>query len=540
MESLDKQATFLIHGFSPVKEFNNLRAKPEPKFSAIEKSRKRAKQNLQTGEILGKIAEAQRDVSAAVTADLLKISGCDKANGELANLLDKRGRVFNCPQALISANTRLDTNYQIKTARRHRKRIYEAFTTRLDEIKEHSLSVSFLTPTFPNLLGVGFAGNDQFQARAWELFLQMKIFGEFFYAGFSKTEWTLGGAGERAKTGRAFDLHKDGINYHSHVLCINHKPLAEGETFQLESKLESMKGKKYYTADDKRLIRDSLKLVSAWTECLKKAHREIFGKTLKVGTKSGRVKFTFQNVAVTEVQAFDVEESKNGIFWEIAKTANYTAKGNNYNSLAPELLLEAENVFRGKRLINPFGVFRKQVQKLSSTSRPLVKPPTKQSEIPANLIDNSLFNNALRGETESLKNYGIRLCSQGLRYQWLRYLEADKDLIISKRRDALLGRFPNAVFTDLSGQKYYGWKARRLFNQEEKEKQEGYNPESNNHHVFRKYIEGLDEQEFKVAEEEFLDELEGNGFSLHETVSRGSSVAVEVPKIGLDSLAGTP
>jgi hypothetical protein len=411
----------------------------------------------------------------------------------------------------------LDTNYQIKTARRHRKRIYEGFIDRIDEIKEHNLNVSFLTPTFPNLLGVGFADNDRFQARAWELFLQMKIFGEFFYAGFSKTEWTLGGSRERRKTGRVFDLHRDGINYHSHILCINYKPFAEGETFQLENKLEFMKGKQRYTSDDKRLIRNSLKLVSAWTDCLKRAHREIFGKAFKVGTNSGRVKFTFQNVAVSEIQAYNVEESKNGIFWEISKTASYTAKGNSYNSLTPELLLEAENVFRGKRLINPFGVFRKQVQRVFTTSQPLVNQPTKQSKNDPERTSNLLFDNVLRGENEPLKTYGIRLCEQGLRNTWLRYLEVNEDLIIAKSRDSLLGRFPNGVFTDLSGQSYYGWKAKRLLNQKEKEKQEGYNPESDNYYVFRKYIEGLDEQEFRAVEGGFFDELENEGFCLYKT-----------------------
>jgi hypothetical protein len=495
-------------------EFNNLQTKP--KFSAIEKCRKRAEQNLRIGGILGQIAGARRDVSAEVVADLLKLSGCDKANGELANLVDKKGRVFNCPHSLISANTRLDTNYQIKTARRHRKRIYGAFMSRVEEIKEHNLNVSFLTPTFPNLLGVGFADNDRFQTRAWELFLQSKIFSEFFYAGFSKTEWTLGGSGERAKTGRAFDLRRDGINYHSHVLCINYKPFAEGDTFQLENKLEFLRKEKPCAVDDKRLLRNSLRIISAWTNCLKKVHREIFGKPLKVGTRSGRVKFTFQNVAVKEIQSYDIEESKNGIFWEIAKTASYTAKGNNYNELPPELLLEAENVFRGKRLINPFGVFRKQVVRVSAAFQSLVKQPTKQSENPSNLVGNCLFDNALRGETELLKNYGIRLCSQGLRDTWLRYLEANGDLIVANRRDGLLERFPNAVFTDLSGQKYYGWKAIKLLNQEEKEKQEGYSPECDTYHVFRKYIDGLDEQAFKVAEEEFLVKLENGGFCLYE------------------------
>jgi hypothetical protein len=278
-----------------------------------------------------------------------------------------------------------------------------------------------------------------------------------------------------------------------------------------------MKGKKRYTADDKRLIKNSLRLVSAWTDCLKKAHREIFGKILKVDTKSGRVKFTFQNVAVSEIQAYDVEESKNGIFWEIAKTANYTAKGNSYKGLTPELLLEAENVFKNKRLINSFGVFRKQVQRLFSTLQPLVNQPTKRSEKPVSLIDNIPPDNALRGETESLKKYGIRLCSQGSRDEWLRYLEVNKNFIIAKSRDGLLERFPNSVFTDLSGQSYYGWNAKRLLNQKEKESRSEYSPESDNYYLYREYLQYVDEQEFKEIEEGFFDELEGNGFCFYKT-----------------------
>jgi hypothetical protein len=464
-----------------------LKPKLQPKFTALQKCRKRANQNLELGEILGEIAGTRRDVSAEVTADLLKLSGYGKANGELTNLVDKQGRVYSCPQSLISANTRLDTNYQIRTARRHRKRIYEAFTSRLDEIKEHNLSVSFLTPTFPNLLGVGFADNDRFQARAWELFLQMKVFGEFFYAGFSKTEWTLGNSGECAKAGRAFDLHKDGINYHSHVLCINHKPFATGETSSLENELAFMNKRGKGAAERKRLIRNSLKIVSAWTSCLKKAYRELFGKSLKVNTKSGRVRFTFQDVNVGEVKSYDLDGARNGIFWEIAKTANYTAKGNSYKGLTPELLLEAENVFRGKRIINPFGVFRKQVERASATSADLVKQSTKQSRNTTQQISNFLFNNVLRGENEPLKSYGVRLCEQGLRDTWLRYLEVNKDLIIAKRRDALLERFPNSVFTDLSGQSYYGWQAVKLLRRKEKELQKGYDRSSDNYYIFKEY-----------------------------------------------------
>jgi hypothetical protein len=458
----------------------------KPRISALEKSRRRANQNGQTGQDLGKVAKTHKDAAAEVTADILKLSAYPKASGELANLKDKKGRVFNCPHSFISANSILDINYQTRTARRHRKTIYEAFTKHLPDIVEHNLDVSFLTPTFPNLLGIGFADNDRFQTKAWELFLQTKVFADFFYAGYSKTEWTLGNKAERAKTNRAFDLNLDGINYHCHALCINYKPLASGETSQIENKLLWMRqnGK---TAKEKRPLLNSLRIVSAWTKCLKKAHWEIFGKSLRIKTNSNRARFAFDNVPLDEIKSYDINASTNGIFWEIAKTASYTAKGASFRDLPPELLLEAENVFKNKRLINPFGAFRKYVQKDSDESDSLVKPPTKQSDNAHHDFYNSLFDNVLRAENEPLKTYGIRLCSQGLRDTWLRYLDVNKDLIIAKRREALLERFPNSVFTDLSGQSYYGWQAVKEVRQREKEKQPGYNPETDDYWRFKKY-----------------------------------------------------
>ncbi len=460
MKSLAQTATY--HNSPPLGEIDaHLISKP--KFSAIDKSRRRAKQNFEMGTTLGDIAKVHSDIAAEVTADLLKLSSDEAASGELTNLVDKKGRVYNCPHSLISANTRLDTNYGIKTARRHRKRIYEAFLSRLDEIKEHGLFVSFLTPTFPNLLGVGFADNDRFQSRAWELFLQMKVFDEFFYAGFSKTEWTLGGSGNRAKTGRGFDLETDGINYHSHVLCVNYKEFAYGETSKLESELAFLNKSSEGAKEDKRLLRNSLKIITAWTKCVKKAHWEVFGKRLGVNTKSGRVRFTFQKVSVDEIRVYDLDEAKNSIFWEIAKTVSYTAKGNDFRGLTPELLLEAENVFRNKRIINPFGVFRKHVEMKSATSLTLVNQPTQQTE---NTPCNSrkwLSDSELRGKNEPLKTYGIRLCEQGKRRAWLKYLKENRDRIIEKRRDALLERFPHAVFTDLSGKSYTIEDCRRKF-----------------------------------------------------------------------------
>ncbi len=434
----------------------------KPRITAIEKSRRRACQNLQTGKKLGKVAQTQKDTTAEVTADLLKLSAYPKASGELTNLKDKNGRVFNCPYSFISAHSILDTNYQNRTARRHRKTIYEAFKKHLPDIVEHNLDVSFLTPTFPNLLGIGFADNDKFQTKAWELFLQTKVFADFFYAGYQKTESTLGNKAERKKLKRAFDLKLDGLNYHCHVVCINYKPFANGNTPEIENKLLSLR-KNGGTATEKRPLLNSLKVVSAWTECIRKAHREIFNKPLQIKTNSGRARFSFENVPLNQIKEFNPDESRNGIFWEIAKAASYTGKAASFRDLPPELLLEAENVFRNKRLINPFGAFRKYVQKDSDESDPLVNQSTKQSENAHRDSYNSLFNNVLRGKNEQLKTYGIRLCEQGLRETWLQYLDENIDGIIKKRRDALLERFPHAVFTDLSGKSYTIHDCRRKF-----------------------------------------------------------------------------
>ncbi len=434
----------------------------KPRITAIEKSRRRARQNLQTGQKLGKIAQTHKDTASEVTADLLKLSAHEKASGELTNFKDKNGRVFNCPYSFISANSILDTNYQNRTARRHRKTIYEAFKKHLPDIIEHNLDVSFLTPTFPNLLGIGFADNDRFQARAWELFLQTKVFADFFYAGYSKTESTLGNRSERAKTNRAFDLLLDGINYHCHTLAINYQPFASGNTPDIENKLLSLR-KNGATAEEKRPLLNSLKVVSAWTGCIRKAHKEIFGKSLRIKTNSHRARFSFQSVPLNQIAEFNPDESRNGIFWEIAKAANYTGKAASFRDLPPELLLEAENVFKNKRLINPFGAFRKYVQKDSGDTDHFINQSTQQTEKPPCNSRKWLSDSELRGKNEPLKTYGIRLCEQGKRRVWLKYLKENINGIIEKRRDALLERFPHAVFTDLSGKSYTIHDCRRKF-----------------------------------------------------------------------------
>jgi hypothetical protein len=437
---------------------------PKPRITALEKSRRRARQNLQTGQKLGKVANTHKDTAAEVTADLLKLSAHEKASGELTNFKDKNGRVFNCSYSFISAHSILDTNYQNRTARRHRKTIYEAFKKHLPDIIEHKLDVSFLTPTFPNLKGIGFADNDRFQVRAWELFLQTKVFADFFYAGYQKTESTLGNKSERKRLKRAFDLLLDGINFHCHVVCINYQPFASGNTPDIENKLLSLR-KNGATAKEKRPLLNSLKVVSSWTKCIRKAHREIFGKSLKIKTNSHRARFSFQSVPLNQVQEFNLDESRNGIFWEIAKAANYTGKAASFRDLPPELLLEAENLFRNKRLINPFGAFRKYVQKDSDDTDHFINQSTKQTEKPPCNSRKWLSSSELRGKNEPLKTYGVRLCEQGKRRVWLKYLKENTNGIIEKRRDALLERFPHAVFTDLSGKSYTIADCRRKFQQ---------------------------------------------------------------------------
>jgi hypothetical protein len=353
-------------------------------------------------------------------------------------------------------------------------------------------------------LGIGFEQNDEFQAAVWEMFLQDEVFHEFFYAGYAKTDWTLGGKTERRKTGRAFDLNLDGINYHLHALSINYKPLAAGETGALENRLAYMKrypNSKKHTADDRRAIRNSLKVVKAWTKCLKTVYKKMFGKSLRIKTKSGLARFTFQNVSVDEIKNYDAGESKSGIFFEIAKTASYTAKGLDFKELTPELLHDAEKTFRNKRVINPFGAFRQAVQKKSNAGAPsLVNQPTQQLKNAQHETDNTLFDNCLSGEKETLKNYGIRLCSQGLRDTWLNYLKINAPLIIEKKRNNLLGRFPHAVFTDLNNKSYYGWRAEKLIKQKEKESLPDYDAHADSFRQFEMYRLGVyDADEFKRA-----------------------------------------
>ncbi len=480
-----------------------------------QKSKWRAATNLARGAKLKIGASACNDIISEVSADLVMLSGYEKANGELTNLKDNKGRQYTCVKSLLTANTRLDLGYDIRTATRHRKMLYKAFHSYLKTIKENKWNVSFLTLTYPNLLGVGFELNDKFQSCAWTYFLDMPIFKKFLDAGYIKIENTTGNKRERRKTGRAFDLFIDGLNHHAHCVVVNKLPFASGSTFELENQLKAMNKDKRFSAS-KKLIRQTLKFISAWTKCLKKAHLEIFGTELKIKSKSGRVQFDCKNVSLDEIKSYDINESKNGIFWELAKASSYTAKGRGFEDLSPELLCEAENFYRNKHIISPFGAFHKSSGKSRTKTKAIAesvpadldKATTYRNEKTAQLSLKPLFLDTLRGEKEKLKDYGIRLCSLGNRKHWDNYLASQKDFLVAQEREKLLSRFPDAIFTDNTGEKFYGWRAEQGRIREQKRLLPEYNAATDSYRKFESYQLTYDADEYEQAENKFYDNLE--------------------------------
>jgi hypothetical protein len=364
--------------------------------------------------------------------------------------------------------SRLSDAYQRKQTTRQRKKIYEAFLSRMDEIKDRELEVCFFTPTFPNLLGVGFEKNAAFQARAWELFLKNSFIREIFEGGYAKTEFTTGNKKQREKEGRRFSLELDGINYHCHALTILKKALAFDDSHELENRLLAMNKDQSLVAEDKRLIRRSLRVVKIWTRCLKVAHREVFQKFLRIKTKSGNAKVSFQKVNLSEIENHSDAKQK-GILFELC---GYAAKQADFMDLDPELLAEAEEVFRNKRIINPFGCFRSKPktkternnnldEQSDNLTDPLLNHQTYRKENEPNIKAKLLRYQTFKGDLKSLKKIGIGLCESGQREAWLKHLKNISDSLIALRRNRMLSRFPNAIFTDLEGNIFYGSEVRR-------------------------------------------------------------------------------
>jgi hypothetical protein len=426
-------------------------------------AKRQAQNSLLLSSRLKVANEREPDNRQLVVADMLALEGDDKANGVLLNLEDGKGRQYSCPIGFQFAYSRLSDSYQRKQTSRQRKRLHTAFLEKLDFIKEKEYEVCFFTPTYPNLLGVGFEENARFHSKSWELFLRDSFIRDVFAGGYSRTEFTAGKKKERLETGASFDLNVHGLNFHSHALVILKKSLAFGDSHQLENKLQGIKdGNITVSKEEKLLLGRSLRIVQKWSDCLRLAHKEVFGKCLKIKTKSKNAKVDFQKVELAEIENHSNEKRK-GVFFELC---GYAAKQADFKSLSPELLEEGERVFENKKILMPFGCFKNSKSKTESDNKPksevnninypLSKQQTQCKNSEPKIDVKSFCYQTLTDTKKSLKKIGIEMCEAGKRNEWLIHLGKIKNYLITSNRNNLLKRFPSAVFTDLTGQRYYG------------------------------------------------------------------------------------
>jgi hypothetical protein len=435
------------------------RAKPElkpKKFipDVMKKARRASNNAYRIGEALEAVAvdnyqKAKARISKVLDAD-------EKANGVLYNLEDKKGREYSCSVGFDFTNWRLSDSYQRKQARRHRNTIYRAFMNRIDDIKTFGLKVCFFTPTFPNLLNVGMKQNAELHGIAWEMFLKSDVCRKFFLAGYSRVEFT-----EKSKTS---DIS---INYHNHALAILNAEMAFGKSFDLESELSKLKVKKA-AMKAKRPIINTLQVAREWTRCVKKAHFELFGNRLKVKTLTGNCLVELKEVDLSEIENYDPSEKQTGVLFELA---GYTAKQADFVGLLKNsergaaLLAEAEYVFRNKRILTGFGLFKarpmaqpallnEETYRQKSGSKNSISAcdyriQTAKEKILKNGVENIDF-------SRNIVAKGSAMIELGLEAVWIRKLLEVKPKLIKYRIEKLLESFPNAIFTDLTGEQYYG------------------------------------------------------------------------------------
>jgi hypothetical protein len=437
---------------------------PSPRLAQnLRTAKSQAQNSLLLASRLKVANEIEPDNYQLVTADLMELEADPKANGVLHNLKDGKEREYSCAIAPQFAYNRVSPTYQRRQTSRQRRRLQTAFVEKLDFIEEKKYEVCFFTPTYPNLLGIGFKQNAEFHAKVWELFLRDKFVRKMFLGGYSRTEWTAGKKKERLETGASFDLNVHGLNWHNHALVILKKALEFSNSHQLENKLQGIKdGNITVSKEEKLLLGRSLKIVKKWTEFLKVAHKQVFKKCLKIKTKSKLAKVDFRKVDLEQIKNHSNEKRK-GILYEIC---GYIAKQGDFKSLSPELLKEAERVFRHKRILVPFGCFKKSKSKTESDNKPksevnniidpLLKSYTCRLKSDSEINDNFLSYQTLTDTKKSLKKIGLEMYEAGKGKDWLIHLGKIKNYLITKHRNNLLLRFPNAVFTDLTGQKYYG------------------------------------------------------------------------------------
>jgi hypothetical protein len=433
--------------------------KPElkpKKFSpdVMRKARRTSSNAYRIGEALEAVAVDNYQKAKARVSKILDADA--KSNGVLHNLEDRKGREYSCSVGFDFTNWRLSDSYQRKQARRHRNTLYKALMSRIDDVKAHDLKVCFFTPSFPNQLNFGMRQNSELHALAWEMFLKSDECKRFFLGGYSRIEFT-----EKSKTD---DIS---INYHNHALTILNKEIAFGNSFDLEDKLSKLKIAGA-AMKAKRPIINTLQIAIRWTRCIKRAYFELYGKRMKVRTLSGNCRVDFKEVDVSEIENYDPNEKQTGVLFELA---GYTAKQANFVGLLKNeakgaaLLAEAEYVFRNKRILTGFGVFKARPKVTSSllneeTYRCQIETKTKVSanEHRTNNAKYKILRNGVDriDFSRNIVINGIAMIELGLEDIWIKKLGEVKPEIIRKRRDKLLEQFPNAIFTDLTGEKYYG------------------------------------------------------------------------------------
>ncbi len=422
--------------------------------SPIKKARRQSENARLVGEALESVAvdsyqKAKAQISKVLDSDL-------QANGVLHNLEDKKGREYRCSVGFDFTNWRLSDGYQRKQARRHRNTLYKALMSRIDDVKAHNLKVCFFTPSFPNQVNFGMRQNSELHARAWEMFLKSGECRKFFLGGYSRIEFT-----EKSKTA---DIS---INYHNHALVILNQNIAFGNSFDLEGELSRLRivGA---SVKVRRPFINSLQLARRWTKCIKRAYFELYGSRMKVKTLSGNCRVDFKEVNVSEIENYDPNEKQTGVLFELA---GYTAKQANFVGLLKNeakgaaLLAEAEYVFRNKRILTGFGVFKAQPKATSSllNEETYRQQSSSKNDVSAcNYRTQTAKEKILRNGVENIdfsRNIvakGSAMIELGLEAVWIQKLLEVKPRLIKYRREKLLESFPNAIFTDLTGEKYYG------------------------------------------------------------------------------------
>jgi hypothetical protein len=436
-----------------VNYINNIQ--PSPRLGFVPSPIRRARRQSANARLVGEALEGVAiDSYQKAKARISKILDADeKSNGVLHNLEDKKGREYRCSVGFDFTNWRLSDSYQRKQARRHRNTLYKALMSRIEDVKAHNLKVCFFTPSFPNQVNFGMRQNSELHAIAWEMFLKSGECRKFFLGGYSRIEFT-----EKSKTA---DIS---INYHNHALVILNQDIAFGNSFDLEDELSRLKIAGA-SVKMKRPFINSLQLAKRWTKCIKRAYFELYGKRMKVRTLSGNCRVDFKEVDLSEIENYDPSEKQTGVLFELA---GYTAKQADFVGLLKNsergaaLLAEAEYVFRNKRILTGFGVFKarpaallkEETYRRESSSKNDIsvsncRTQTAKTKILKNGVENVNFG-------RSIVANGAAMIELGLEAVWIQKLVEVKPKLIKYRREKLLESFPNAIFTDLTGEQYYG------------------------------------------------------------------------------------